>query len=123
MLWLKALHVTFVITWFAGLFYLPRLFVYHAAATDEVSLQRFVIMERRLFGIMTVGAGLALTFAISLLVLHPEYLSMGWLRLKLVFVALLITYHVTCRGLMQSLAAGRNTHSSRWFKWFNEVPS
>lgn len=123
LLWLKALHVTFVVTWFAGVFYLPRLFVYHAAATDEVSLERFVVMERRLFGIMSVGAALAITFAISMLVLHPEYLSMGWLRLKLVFVTLLIVYHVSCRVQMKSLAEGRNTHSPRWFKLFNEVPS
>ena len=122
LIWLKALHVTFVITWFAGLFYLPRLFVYHAAATDEVSLQRFVIMERRLYGIMSIGAGLGITFAIGMLVLQPAYLSTGWLRLKLVFVALLIVYHVTCRGLMKSLAAGRNTRSPRWYKLFNEVP-
>ena len=123
LIWLKALHVTFVITWFAGLFYLPRLFVYHAAATDEVSLQRFVIMERRLFGIMTVGAALGITFAIAMLVLQPAYLTMGWLRVKLVFVALLIVYHVTCRALAQSLAQGRNTRSARWYKWFNEVPA
>jgi putative membrane protein len=122
LIWLKALHVTFVITWFAGLFYLPRLFVYHAAATDEVSLQRFVIMERRLYGIMSVGAGLGITFAISMLVLQPAYLSMGWLRLKLVFVALLIVYHAACRVLMKALAEGRNTRSPRWFKLFNEVP-
>src|SRR6185295_7084231 len=123
LIWLKALHVTFVITWFAGLFYLPRLFVYHAAATDEVSLQRFVIMERRLFGLMTVGAALGITFAIAMLVLQPAYLTTGWLRLKLVFVALLIAYHVTCRALMKSLEEGRNTRSPRWFKWFNEVPA
>ena len=122
LIWLKALHVTFVITWFAGLFYLPRLFVYHAAATDEVSLQRFVIMERRLYGIMSVGAGLGITFAIGMLVLQPAYLSTGWLRLKLVFVALLIVYHATCRGLMKTLAEGRNTRSPRWYKLFNEVP-
>jgi putative membrane protein len=122
LIWLKALHVTFVITWFAGLFYLPRLFVYHAAATDEVSLQRFVIMERRLYGIMSVGAALGITVAIGMLVLQPAYLTMGWLRLKLVFVALLIVYHASCHGLMKSLAAGRNTHSPRWFKLFNEVP-
>jgi putative membrane protein len=122
LIWLKALHVTFVITWFAGLFYLPRLFVYHAAATDEVSLQRFVIMERRLYGIMSVGAGLGIAFAISMLVLQPAYLSMGWLRLKLVFVALLIVYHAACRVLMKALAEGRNTRSPRWFKLFNEVP-
>jgi putative membrane protein len=123
LIWLKALHVTFVVTWFAGIFYLPRLFMYHAGATDEVSLQRFVVMERRLFGIMSVGAALAITFAVGMLVLQPAYLSMGWLRLKLVFVALLIAYHITCHALMKSLAEGRNTRSPRWFKLFNEVPA
>ncbi len=123
LIWLKALHVTFVVTWFAGLFYLPRLFLYHAAATDAVSLERFVVMERRLYGIMSLGAGLAILFAISMLVLQPGYLAMGWLRLKLVLVATLIVYHLVCRGLMKSLAEGRNTRSQRWFRWFNEVPA
>ena len=123
LIWLKALHVTFVVTWFAGLFYLPRLFVYHAAATDTLSLERFVVMERRLYGIMSVGAGLAILFAISMLVLQPGYLAMGWLRLKLVLVVLLIVYHHMCRALMKSLAEGRNTRSQRWLRLFNEVPS
>lgn len=123
LIWLKALHVTFVVTWFAGLFYLPRLFVYHAEATDAVSLARFVVMERRLFGIMSVGAGLAIVFAISMLVLQPAYLSMHWLQLKLVLVALLIVYHFRCRALMNSLAEGRSTRSSRWYRLFNEVPA
>ena len=123
LIWLKALHVTFVVTWFAGLFYLPRLFMYHAAATDKVSLERFVVMERRLYGIMSVGAGLAILFAISMLVLQPGYLAMGWLRLKLVLVALLIVYHLVCRALMKALAEGRNTRSQRWLRLFNEVPA
>jgi protoporphyrinogen IX oxidase len=122
-LWLKAFHVTFVVTWFAGLFYLPRLFLYHAAATDTVSRERFVVMERRLYGIMSIGGGLALLFGITMLVAQPAYLSLGWLRTKLVLVVLLIGYHQYCRVLMRSLAAGRNTRSPRWFRWFNEVPS
>jgi protoporphyrinogen IX oxidase len=123
LLWLKAFHVTFVVTWFAGLFYLPRLFVYHCVATDAVSLERFAIMERRLYGIMSLGAGLAMAFGIVMVILQTGYLSMGWLRLKLVLVALLILYHHACRSLMSSLAQGRNTHSQRWFRWFNEVPT
>jgi len=122
-LWLKAFHVTFVVTWFAGLFYLPRLFVYHAAATDTTSRERFVVMERRLNGIMSLGGGLAILFGTSMLVAQPAYLTLGWLRLKLVLVLLLIGYHYYCRVLMRELAEGRNTRSQRWFRLFNEVPA
>ncbi len=123
LLWLKAFHVIFVVTWFAGLFYLPRLFVYHAAATDTVSLERFVVMERRLYGIMSLGAALAIGFGVAMILAQPAYLSVGWLRTKLVLVALLIGYHLYCRVLMRSLAAGRNTRSQRWLRWFNEAPA
>jgi len=122
-LWLKAFHVIFVVTWFAGLFYLPRLFVYHVAASDAASLARFVVMERRLYGIMTIGAALALLFGASLLVAQPEYLSLGWLRAKLVFVALLLGYHHACGVWMRKLRDGRNARSERWFRLFNEVPA
>lgn len=124
MLWLKAFHVVFVVTWFAGLFYLPRLFVYHAAVApaDAATHERFAVMERRLFGIMTLGAALAAAFGIAMLVAAPEYLTIGWLRLKLALVALLIGYHQWCRSLMLALRAGRNTRSQRWLRWFNEVP-
>jgi putative membrane protein len=121
-LWLKAFHVVFVVTWFAGLFYLPRLFVYHAVATDTVSLERFIVMERRLYGIMSIGSALALVFGVAMIVTQPAYLSQGWLRTKLVLVALLVVYHHYCRVLMRSLAEGRNTRSQRWFRLFNEVP-
>ncbi len=122
-LWLKAFHVVFVVTWFAGLFYLPRLFVYHASATDLLGLERFVVMERRLYGMMTFGAALAILFGISMIVAQPAYLSLGWLRLKLALVLLLIGYHLWCRALMMAFREGRNTHSHRWFRWFNEAPT
>jgi putative membrane protein len=122
-LWLKAFHVVFVVTWFAGLFYLPRLFVYHAAATDEASLERFVVMERRLYGIMSIGAALAILFGISMLVAQPTYLTLGWLRTKLVLVVLLIGYHHYCRALMRAFAEGRNTKSQKWLRMFNEAPA
>jgi putative membrane protein len=122
MLWLKAFHVVFVVTWFAGLFYLPRLFVYHVAATDAPGLARFLVMERRLFAIMTVGALLAVGFGIAMLILAPPYVQAGWLRAKLLLVAGLIAYHGSCYGLMRSLRAGRRTHSQRWFRLYNEVP-
>ena len=86
MLWLKAFHIIFVVTWFAGLFYLPRLFVYHAQTEDAAGRQRFVTMERKLFVIMTIGGSLALLFGIALVALNPALLEFNWLRLKLVLV-------------------------------------
>ena len=123
MLWLKAFHVIFVVAWFAGLFYLPRLFVYHVAATDTVSLERFTVMERRLFGIMTLAAALATVFGLSMVLAVPGYLAFGWLRVKLALVALLFGYHILCYRLMHALHAGRSSHSQRWYRLFNEVPA
>jgi len=123
LLWLKAFHIVFVVTWFAGLFYLPRLFVYHTAATDPVSLERFAVMERKLFGIMTFGALLAIAFGLSMIVTAPAYLQAGWLHVKLTLVAALIAYHIWCRHLMVKLQQGRNAHSQRWYRFFNEVPA
>jgi putative membrane protein len=123
MLWLKAFHIIFVVTWFAGLFYLPRLFVYHVTATDPPGLQRFVVMERRLFGIMTLGATLAAIFGLSMIAAAPGYLTFAWLRAKLVLVALLVGYHFWCHRLMVELREGRNRHSERWMRLFNEVPA
>jgi protoporphyrinogen IX oxidase len=123
MLWLKAFHVVFAITWFAGLFYLPRLFIYHAAATDHVGIDRFVTMEKRLFAIMSIGAAAALGFGIAMLLAAPSYLTEPWLQTKLFCVALLIGYHLWCYRLMTDLRARRAGHSSRWLRWFNEVPS
>jgi putative membrane protein len=123
MLWLKAFHIVFVTTWFAGLFYLPRLFVYHAVATDSVSMERFVVMERRLFALMTIGALLAASFGIAMVVTAPAYLREPWLQLKLACVVLLIAYHLWCYRIVAALRTHRNGHSARWFRWFNEVPS
>jgi putative membrane protein len=123
MLWLKALHVVFVVTWFAGLFYLPRLFVYHAVTRDTPGLARFIVMERRLFFIMTVGAILAAGFGIAMIVAAPAYLAMGWLRAKVLLVVLLVAYHFWCYRLMLALRAGHTVHSQRWYRLFNEVPS
>lgn len=123
MLWLKAFHVVFVVTWFAGLFYLPRLFVYHVSTNDSLSLDRFVAMERRLFGIMTVGGTLAALFGLSMIVAAPSYLQMGWLHVKLALVALLIAYHIWCYRLMVDLREGKNRRSERWLRLFNEAPA
>lgn len=123
MLWIKAWHIIFMVTWFAGLFYLPRLFVYHASATDTASVERFRIMERRLFVLMTIGGVLAALFGLWLLIRNPGLLAMGWLQAKLGLVVLLIGYHAWCWRLVQDFAAGRNTRSDRWYRWFNEAPS
>jgi protoporphyrinogen IX oxidase len=122
MLWLKALHVTFMVTWFAGLFYLPRLFVYHSTTSDEAGRARFATMERRLFAIMTIGAVLTIGFGLAMLWRAPEYLDLTWLRIKLVLVALLIGYHWWCYPLMSELANDTGRRSERWYRWFNEVP-
>jgi protoporphyrinogen IX oxidase len=123
MLWLKAFHVIAVVTWFAGLFYLPRLFVYHADAKDTISIERFQIMERRLFAIMTIGAAASVAFGAAMLAAAPIYLTMGWLRVKLLLVLLVIAYHFSCYRLMRDFAQNRNVRSARWYRGFNEVPS
>lgn len=123
MLWLKAFHVIAVITWFAGLFYLPRLFVYHADAEDSIGIERFEIMEHRLFALMTIGAVASLGLGAAMLVAAPIYLTMEWLRIKLLLVLLLIAYHSFCYKLMRDFAENRNAHSAKWYRGFNEVPS
>lgn len=133
MLWLKAFHVTTVIAWFAGLFYLPRLFVYHSqvqgsrgrhgVVDDPAGNARFKIMERKLFGIMTIAAVLAIGFGGSMLVAAPAYLLMHWLHVKLLLVMLLIGYHGACFALLQQFAADRNSRSERWYRVFNELPA
>jgi len=123
MLWLKALHIIAMVTWFAGLFYLPRLFVYHAVALDRPSIDRFQIMERRLFIIMSIGALATLVFGASLVVKSPAYLSMGWLQAKFFVVVILIGYHIACYQLMRRFARNQNTHGAKWYRGFNEIPS
>lgn len=121
MLWLKAIHVIAVITWFAGLFYLPRLYMYHASAHDTISQQRFVVMERRLFIMMSIGGTLTLIFGIAMLIAAPGYLAMGWLRVKLLLVLLVIGYHGFCFRLLRDFAAQRNKRSGNWYRGFNEL--
>jgi putative membrane protein len=124
-LWIKALHVIFMVTWFAGLFYLPRLFVYHAMASDAPSIERFKIMERKLYwGIMTPGALFTIVFGLVLLVYFWQaYKAMGWLHVKLTLVVLLIIYHVWCFFLLRAFARDQNTRSHRWYRVFNELPT
>jgi putative membrane protein len=123
MLWLKAFHVIAVVTWFAGLFYLPRLYVYHADAKDTIGIERFKIMERRLFAIMTIGAAASVAFGVAMLLAAPAYLAMGWLHIKLVLVLALIAFHVFCYKFMRDFAEDRNTRSAKWYRGFNEMPT
>lgn len=126
MLWLKALHVIAMVTWFAGLFYLPRLFVYHAMLdNDPAGDQRFCIMERKLYraittpgGVVTVVTGVLLIAGYGTVTLH-----WGWLHAKLVLVALLIGYHLWCGRLVRTFARGENRHDHRWYRFFNEAPT
>ena len=121
MLWVKALHLFFVITWFAGLFYLPRLFVYHAMTNDTEGKERFKVMERKLYrGIMTPGALLAIGFGLWLWLGFG--ITGGWLHAKLAVVVLTIAYHGWCGHLLKAFAEDRNRHSHTWYRWFNEVP-
>ena len=125
MLWIKALHIIFMVTWFAGLFYLPRLFVYHADSTDEVSHARFLVMERKLFAIMTIGAVLTAVFGIWLLLDYAwaVYRASGWLISKLVLVGGLLVFHIYCHRLMQEFREGTATHSHVFYRWINEIPA
>ena len=122
MLWLKAFHVVFVIAWFAGIFYLPRVFVYHAETGDEIGNARFKVMERRLFAMMTFGAVLALGFGTAMIVAAPSLLQAGWLHAKLTLVLLVLAYHGWCYKIVLAFRADQNRKSSGWFRVFNEVP-
>src|SRR5688572_25121159 len=122
MLWVKAFHLIFVVTWFAGLFYLPRLFVYHAMAEDAPGRQRFEVMERKLYyGIMAPGAVLTVVFGLWLWLGYG--IGGAWLHAKLALVVALIGYHLWCGKLINDFKQGRNTRGHVWYRWFNEVPT
>jgi putative membrane protein len=123
-LWLKAFHIIAVITWFAAIFYLPRLFVYHADATDTISRERFKIMERKLYrGIMTPSMIVVIALGAWMIALNPDfYLSQGWLHAKLTLVTLLVIYHFYCGHLLKIFRDDRNERSHVFYRWFNEIP-
>ena len=122
MLWIKALHIIFMVTWFAGLFYLPRLFVYHSMAEERAGVERFKLMERKLYwGIMAPGALLTLAFGLWLW-LGWFRDSGGWVHAKLLLAALLVGYHLWCGKLLADFKHDRNTRTHLWFRWFNEFP-
>ncbi len=123
--WFKALHLIFMVTWFAGLFYLPRLFVYHAMSDDQSSNDQFKIMERKLFyGITTPGAILTIFFGICTLFSNglSAYSGQLWLQIKYLFIFLLLVYHFYCWFLLQDFKYDRNKHTPVWYRWFNEIP-
>ncbi len=121
MLWVKSFHIIFLVAWYAGLFYLPRLFVYHAMSEDRVSQERFVLMERKLlFGIMTPMAVLTVAFGTWLWL--GWGITGGWLHAKLALVAVLLAYHAYCGKLWLDFKHGRNRHGHVYYRWFNEFP-
>ena len=124
MLWLKAFHIIAVVCWFAALFYLPRLFVYHAMAEDEISRERFKVMERKLArGIATPSMIATLLLGVALVALAPKYyLTAGWFQLKLALVVVLIAYHGACLYHLRQFRLDRNRHGHVYFRWFNEAP-
>lgn len=123
MLWIKAFHIIFLVTWFAALFYLPRLFVYHAMCEDRAGSERFKVMERRLYyGVMAPGAVLTVVFGLWLW-LGGYGITGAWLHAKVVLVVILIAYHLWNGKLLNDFKHDRNTHSHVWYRWFNEFPT
>lgn len=121
MLWVKAFHIIAVVTWFAALFYLPRLFVYHAMSEDAVGIERFKVMERKLYrGIMTPSAVVAV--ALGLWLWLGFGISGGWLYAKLALVTVLLGYHGYCGKLLRDFRDDRNRHGHVFYRWFNEFP-
>lgn len=123
LLWLKTFHIIAVVCWFAALFYLPRLFVYHAMSEDQTSIERFKLMERKLYrGIANPSMMASIALGIGMIALNPTYLTMGWMHAKLALVILLVIYHLLCKKHLVAFTEDRNTRSHIYFRWFNEVP-
>jgi putative membrane protein len=121
-LWLKAVHIAFMVTWFAGLFYLPRLFIYHLQSEQSESRRRFEVMERRLFAIMTIGGVLTVVAGLALIWISPSIAKSHWFMLKLILVAGLWLFHYRCWVWIVRLRHSRVTEDSKWLRWFNEIP-
>ena len=122
-IWFKAVHIAFMVTWFAGLFYLPRLFIYHVKTADPESRERFTVMEKRLFTIMTVGAILTSVLGLTLAALNPTIVETGWFVAKLALVFGLVGYHYRCMLWIRRLQEMSEIQESKWLRWFNEIPT
>lgn len=129
-LWFKSFHIVAFVAWFAGLFYLPRLFVYHVEANEqpesvrEILKQQYGLMERRLYSIiMTPAMGVTIAMAIGMVSLTPDLLHQTWLQVKLVLVAILVAYHFYCKRIIRQLAAGETPFTAQQFRWLNEFPT
>ena len=120
MLWIKSLHIIFMVSWFAGLFYLPRLYVHHAMTTDAATSERLKIMERKLFFFIAPWA--ILTIVVGLWLWLGYGYSGTWLTIKLVLVVLLVIYHLVCGMFMVDFREDRNVRSHVFYRWFNELP-
>ena len=124
MLWLKAFHIIFMVSWFAGLFYLPRIFVYHAMTDEKGAHDSFKIMERKLYYfvtpwmILTIATGLWMLWGYA----WAAYADQWWLHAKLLLCALLLAYHFICGHYVKVFAADKNTRSHKFYRWFNEIP-
>lgn len=123
MLWIKSFHVIFMVSWFAALFYLPRLFVYHCEVDDEAGHARFCVMERKLYGIGLIAMIGTWVFALALLVGNPAYLHFGWLHLKILLALVLSGYYGWLKSCMRRFAAHNNQRSARFYRLINEVPA
>ncbi len=125
MLWIKALHIIFMVSWFAGLFYLPRVFVYHAMSdpSNKAQLDTFKTMERKLLIMTHLGGVLALLFGTVLLVVWlPSFAALAWMQVKMLLVLFVILYHLYCIKLVNDFRLDRNKRSHKWYRLFNEVP-
>ncbi len=122
-LWLKAFHLVAVVSWFAALFYLPRLFVYHAMTEDEISIERFKVMERKLYrGIANPAMMATIALGLGMVWVLPDIARAGWFQAKMVLVVALLAYHFMCKAHLKKFADNANTKSHVYFRWFNEFP-
>lgn len=123
--WVMAFHIIAMVAWFAGLFYLPRLFFYHSTSSDAPSIERFKIMEHKLFYIIMTPAGV-ITTLLGLWLLSfnfPGYLSASWMHTKLLLVICLWAFHIYCGKLLIDFSNNRNRFAGRFYRWFNEIPT
>jgi len=122
-LWWKALHIAFMVTWFAGLFYLPRLFIYHTESSNVDEQIRFTLMERRLFTIMTIGAILTTVFGLIMLAINQSLLFHVWFQAKLMLLVGLIIFHIRSWRWIKILENRQFPNNTKWLRWFNEIPT